>query len=410
MTDNSANNNLKSDKRQRLAGINSEYTFVTILSMVNIFLIGSTVFLLSATKTNLMEAYGIGLAGIGFLITLRGLINGVLPIVFGRLSDKIGRRPVILAGIILFLAAYISIPSFGVFSLLIFTIVVLSMGFSLIDAASQSVLFDAHENPIPLMPFVQISFAIGALTSPLFVSILLERGIDWRLAYHFYAFLIFVHIMLLLKVKFPPLADKKRNEEVTVAFKRPPSFKKEGLTICFFIFFVAIINSTISEWGDVYFREVYNFSDVWSVRVLSLFQLGCIIGAVINFLLTSKLKLHASRLLSIELSVALIAYTINLFFSSGILSLALFILIGMCVGTLFSLSIGIIGTLFRGSSGTATGAILCSSSIGIAISAALTGRFISIIGIGNIFSLLAIIILCALILSLIIKRQYSALC
>lgn len=388
---------------------NSEYFFVTILAFVNIFFIGSTVFLLSATKMNLMEAYAIGLAQIGLLITVRSFVNIILPMVFGRLSDKIGRKPVIISGIVLLIGIYLAIPSFSEYHLLVITTVIMGVGFALVDATSQAVLFDAHKDPTPLMPFMQISFASGALSAPLMVSIFLERGIDWRIAYYTNAVLVFILLILLLKAKFPPLARavKKETENAVSIFKKAPSFKREGLTLCAFIFFTSITNSTISEWGDIYFREVYGFSHAWSVRALSFFQIGCVLGAVVNFWLTSKRRIHAARLLNKELLIAIAAFSISLFVNNGVIAIILFVVIGMCVGTLFSMTVGIMGSLFRENAGTVTGAIFSSGSIGIALASAIVGNSIDIVGIDNVFRVLAFIMCGAFIMSLIIRKQYN---
>jgi len=390
---------------------NSEYFFVTILAFVNIFFIGSTVFLLSATKINLMEAYAIGLAQIGLLITVRSFVNIILPMVFGRLSDSIGRKPVIISGIILLIGTYLTIPNFSEYYFLVITIIVMGVGFALVDATSQAVLFDAHKDPTPLMPFMQISFASGALSAPLIVSVFLERGVDWRIAYYMNAVLVFILLILLLKVKFPPLAKtlKKEADKAAVAFKRVPSFKREGLTLCMFIFFSSMTNSTINEWGDIYFREVYNFSHAWSVRALSFFQIGCVLGAVVNFWLTSKRRIHAARLLNKELLVAIIAFSLSLLFNNGVVAIILFVIIGMCVGTLFSMTIGIMGSLFRENAGTVTGAIFSSGSIGIALASAIVGNSIDIVGINSIFRALAVVMVGAFVVSLVIKKQYNEL-
>jgi len=294
---------------------------------------------------------------------------------------------------------------------LVITIVVMGVGFALVDATSQAVLFDAHRDPTPLMPFMQISFASGALTAPFMVSIFLERGIDWRIAYYTNAVLVFILLILLIKAKFPPLAKtvKKETEKAVSEFKKAPSFKREGLTICAFIFFVSITNSTISEWGDIYFREVYGFSHAWSVRALSFFQIGCVLGAVVNFWLTSKRRIHAARLLNKELAIAIIAFILSLLFNNGVVAIILFVIIGMCVGTLFSMTIGIMGSLFRENAGTVTGAIFSSGSIGIALASAIVGNSIDIVGINSIFRALAIVMVGAFVVSLFIKKQYNEL-
>lgn len=370
------------------------------------FLEGAGSILIASTKSSLMEHFGIGIASIGMVLTVYSLFCGLFPMLFGGLSDKYGRKIIISLGLVLFIIFYFLVPLTNIFSVLVLLTAVLGIGYCCVDPSAQAILFDSYKDATPKMPLVQLAFASGAVTAPILIGAIYDYNVSWKTAYIFYGTAFILLLIFVQTVAFPKTANKNTDAESsrTSAFSAEPKPLREGLGICIFMICSSLATGILSRWADVYMTEVFNYSNSSAVKILGIYQIGCIAGAVMNLYLSGKI--HVTKLLIIYPFAAFFTMLGGIIIgSSFIFTIALFIT-GTVSGTLFSLSVGLMGQLFWKNTGAATGFISSSSGIGLALSSAITGKMIEVTNVVNVFILMLVLTAVSGFTGLIIRRMY----
>ena len=345
------------------------------------FFEGGSTMLLSAAKQPIMSLYGIGIAEFSLVLTIRSIVCGVMPFFCGGLSDRLGRKKVIVFGMVLFLLYYLMVPQVPVFAVLIISISGLAVGYSLVDPTSQALLFDCYENPTHQVVFIQVAFAAGGMAIPFLVSGLLGNGMPFQISFWLWlAYCAFIMVYVLLQ-KFPRIPGKspEKAEKMEGAFAFAHSWIREGASIFFFTILNNIVNSAIATYADLYEKTVFQMSDANAVRVLSYYQAGCVIGSLISAKLV--MKFHPAKLIVLETAFASVSMLLAMLSGNGILFTICLFAVGLGTGVQFSLCIGLAGEMFWKNTGAAAGAVSSASAIGIALASVLGGTLIGSAGI-----------------------------
>ena len=383
---------------------------IAIVYLCMLFEGGSNI-LLSATKTQLMQQFHISLSQISILFTVRSVVCGLIPFFCGKLSDLYGRKKVILAGCLLFLIYYIMVPSFVTFQTMIFMIILIGLGYSFMDPSAQAILFDSYDDATPMMPYVQVAFAGGAILVPLAVSFLVSRGLDWKISYYGYLIMAICLGVFVYFQKFPQpstkVSDKSSSKPARKSFLHDPKPMREGLMIFLFVVCNTLVSSTVANFADVYLQNVFHDSAASSVRVLSFYELGCIVGAIIISKIASRV--HASKLMLFCPIFSFVLFFAALFMPNSILFTLFVSLSGLSTGTMFSLAVSLSGQLFWKSSGAATGAISSASAVGMVLASSFVGGAIPLIGIHQCYFIVSVAAAINVLVGYIVRRQYKEL-
>lgn len=274
------------------------------------------------------------------------------------------------------------------------------------DPSAQAILFDSYKDATPKMPLVQLAFASGAVTAPILIGAIYDYNISWKTAYIFYGTAFILLLVFLQTITFPKTVNKNTDavEKGTSSFSVEPKPLREGLGICTYILCTSFATGILSRWADVYMTSVFHYSDSAAVKVLGIFQIGCIAGAIMNLYFSGKI--HVTKLLIFYPFVAFFTMLGGILMDSSLIfAIALFIT-GAVSGTLFSLSVGLMGQLFWKNTGAATGFISSSSGVGLALSSAVTGKMIEVTNVENVFILMLVLIALAGFAGIIIRRMY----
>lgn len=382
---------------------------IAIVYLCMLFEGGSNI-LLSATKTQLMQQFHISLSQISILFTVRSVVCGLIPFFCGKLSDLYGRKKVILAGCLLFVLYYIMVPSFVTFQSMILMIVLIGLGYSFMDPSAQAILFDSYDDATPMMPFVQVAFAGGSILVPLAVSFLVSRGLDWKISYYGYLIMAVCLGIFVCFQKFPQPSTKGSDKSASAKqnpFLYDPKPMREGLMIFLFVVCSTLISSAVANYADVYLQNVFSVSAASSVRILSFYELGCIVGAIIISKIASRV--HASKLMLYCPIFSFILFFISLFMPNSTLFTIFISLSGLSTGTMFSVGVSLSGQLFWKSSGAATGAISSASAVGMVLASSFVGGAIPQIGIHQCYFIISAAAAANVLIGYIVRKQYKKL-
>lgn len=199
-------------------------------SLAAVFLCyGAVVFAFGPCLTSMADRFGVSVGQLGSLFTLYavGLIPSVL--LHGYLSDIIGRRFLLLSAIgvmalgcgLFGLVAMIAGPRSLAFPLAV--MVLLGYGGGGIESVANILVTDDNQpSPAFALNATHAFFAIGAVLSPLAVSLLLRSDLSWHFVFYGSAALFVVLFLLLLPQRMPSPTSEPFFPGEAVALLRLP--------------------------------------------------------------------------------------------------------------------------------------------------------------------------------------------
>ena len=317
-----------------------------------LFLIFLTVFidllgfgiLIPILPTFATKELGVDETAIGIAIALYSFIQFLFNPIFGKLSDKHGRKPIIVICLLLNAAGYIIFAYTHTFMVLLLSRIVGGIGGSSIGVA-QAYIADitTKEDRSKGMGLIGAAFGLGFVFGPLMGGILSKFGYDVTgFASAGFSFLAFLSTVFFL-----PESHKSINKELKIekklfdipAFKK--IFKQPDLAVLIILFFIltfsmANIYGTFALLG----YKVYGFSDLQNGYIFGIVGL---VGALVQGGLIRVVSKHISdvRLVAIGsflmiIGLGLLPYGGN-FLGLAIITVILALGTGVLQPTLLSL-------------------------------------------------------------------------
>ncbi len=238
---------------------------------------------------------GISDFGIGIIVAIYSLMQFVFNPMLGKLSDKIGRRPVILATQLLTAASYLIFAFSNSFTLLFLSRMLAGLGGSNIGVA-QAYIADitTKEERAKGMGMIGAAFGLGFVFGPVIGALLAKYGYHVAgLASAFFTLSAFTFAFFRLPES---LKEKKSEEKISIKIFDLPFAKKVlsnpslGFLIVllfFIIFSIANIYGTFALLG----YKFYHFSDQQNGMLFGITGLvGALVQAGIIRILSQKLS------------------------------------------------------------------------------------------------------------------------
>ena len=261
------------------------------------------------------EKLGIGYDRIGLILFASSSISLAATFLSGRFSDRYDIKKIIISGIAITATGFLIYGIVFSFVVFLLTVVFFRIGCGILDSSVHAYVSKSFKNQQSAL-FIKLDmfWYIGAVISPLFVSILLYLDIDTR--YAFMGFFVLILLVLLLFFKFfnglkqnsqndfknpveknKKTAVEKQEDSKTIAGEQLNRFVGHGNTYVKIIknpvillctaglFFYIGIFSLLSTWLTTYFADFgisvafssAVLSGFWAFNAISLFITGRII-------------------------------------------------------------------------------------------------------------------------------------
>jgi fucose permease len=144
-------------------------------------LLGMAVTVPGVTWPSVAESFDRSLAELGYVTLLFGGGYTVSSLVSGRLTARRGIGPLLIAAAITGMVALAAIALSGTWLMFLVATCLIGVGGGLTDAATNT--YVAIRRGARAMGLIHGVFGIGAIAGPLLVTVLLQTGISWRVAY-----------------------------------------------------------------------------------------------------------------------------------------------------------------------------------------------------------------------------------
>lgn len=146
----------------------------------------------------------------------------------GFLADKIGHKPTIIIGFLLFSVACFGFAVGNTFTLFVGLLSMIGLAIGLFKTAALALLGDltpSSKAHTKTMNTVEGFFAVGAIVGPAIVSYMLVAGVSWKYLYLLAGAMCVLLCLATFKVSFPVKTVKKSNEQAS--FKQTLAMLKD---------------------------------------------------------------------------------------------------------------------------------------------------------------------------------------
>jgi fucose permease len=350
--------------------------------------------------------------GIIFSILFAGFMSGAF--LGGILTRVLNRK---INTLVFYFILPVSIFSVALSSnFLIINIMFFFIGLSggFIEVQTGALVMDLNKKKEGLyISILHVFYGIGALTGPLLSSLLVGRGLSWKIPFYIVAVLGLLNLILLAFLKVPEPKVSGNNKMFTLkSFKRLDRRMAFFILLVFSLLFYVAAESGITSWLPTFLRLDRGLSNVLAGRILSFFWISIMVGRIIIGFLTRKIKLL--YILIITTFISIFSTALGLYSNNLIYIIIAFILSGFFLSGIFTLIFSIGGTKYPDKRSAVLSAFTIFAGIGGILAPWFIGKIYQsnalLMGMNFIYIFLIIVFLLAIALLILdrkIERQSS---
>lgn len=383
------------------------------LSMyLNYFVHGIGVLILAQNMDALAQRWG-SIADVAWVISMLGIGRLIVLFVSGKLSDKYGRKPFVLLGMVTYIAFFAGILLSPTSTVACIFGILAGIANSFLDAGTYPALIEANPNSASTATVLIKAFvSAGQFILPLFIGILLSMHLWYGWSFIVAGVILLLNIPLIMKFSFPsmnPVQEAKEEGLNTAAATWVPKSKWYLEGICFVIYGY-ISQATfylISQWLTKYGVAVAQMTDMAARSLISYYSIGSLACVFFTAFITKK-GVRTITLLVIYTFISTIAIGALYFMPSSTLAPALSFIVGFsAAGGVMQLGLVMMTEMFPKGKGTMTGIFYTTGSIASFTIPVVTG-YMADSGINSIMGLDAAIALVGFIIACIIYVRYNS--
>ncbi|KGR84535.1 MFS transporter [Lysinibacillus odysseyi] len=334
----------------------------------NYFLLGMVNIILSSHMTYLTEQWNTDRTGVSYIIAAIGFGKLLSYSSFGILSDKIGRKPLLLFASIAMAVFAIGIPlTTNYYMALIFAILA-GFGNAAMDAGSYPALVEIFKKKAgSANVMVKAFMAIGAIILPFIILFLSEKGLFYGYAFYLLAIIYMMNLFILIWSHFPNHGEVSEAFETDRKFeeqnqKLNPDFWKEGIALIVIGFTSTALFTVAQIWLPSYGEQVIGLAVNDSVKLLSYYSMGSLLSVLILAFILNRLIRPVTVLIIYPILTALTVMLVLTWKNASFMVIGSFFL-GFTTAGILQLAITIMTELFWRKKGTVTGLVATASSI-----------------------------------------------
>lgn len=247
------------------------------------FLHGASVIALAQNMSALAEKFATDSAGIAYLISGIGLGRLVTILFFGALSDKFGRRSMILLGLVLYVLFFLGIPYSPNLTIAFILAFCVGAANSAIDTGGYPAMIEcfpkASSSAVILLK-AMVSF--GQMLYPMCVSFLMVSGLWYGWAFIVPGAILIVLSLFIIKCRFPGTSGSGAAGADVPQMRAKPKMMLEGLVAVVFGVCAFSTFYVVAVWMPRYAFAYLLKSKVRSVWAMTLNGLiACVASAVL---------------------------------------------------------------------------------------------------------------------------------
>jgi fucose permease len=329
-------------------------------SCARFFALGLLTAAIGPALPDLAARSGSSLGAVGAVITALFLGAFVSLLVAGPLNDRLGQRPVLLAGVVLLAVGTMGLATSQNLPLMLACAIVAGLGHGAIDVSTNVLIAEVFAaRSAAALNLLNVFFGLGAVAGPAVAGLTLQLWGTALPALWLGAGLALLEAPLILLLASASPAQANASRAHTTSLLRSTRLWAIGALA---LLYVGIENG-VAGWTTIYLERTTALDQAAGALITSGYWLALTGGRMAATLAGARMA--AERMLLIALAGALAGGTL-LAISTGNtpLTIAAVLLLGFCFGPIFPTALAITTATFRRAPATAASVVVAMGSAG----------------------------------------------
>ncbi|MDV9114676.1 MFS transporter [Lactiplantibacillus plantarum] len=388
----------------------NKYMPTAISLYLNYFIHGIGVIILAQNMEALAQHWQTTTGGVAVVISSLGIGRLIVLLVSGFLSDKFGRKPFVVLGVVtylLFFAGILLSPSITV--AYVFGILA-GIANSFLDSGTYPALMEMFPDSKGTANVIIKAFiSVGQFGLPLFVSFLVAGNYWYGWSFIFCIVVLVVNLLFMLAAGKFPVANQDAKVAAKEEGKTVQSESKGSLWFdgTLFILYGYVSQATfylVSQWLSQYGAKVAGMGDASSRALISYYSVGSIVCVLVTAAL-AKRAVKEIQFLGIYTLLSFLSLLLMYLVPTSLMCSIMSFVVGFsAAGGVMQLGLTVMSTFFPQGKGTITGAFYTAGSIASFTIPLVTGMMST--NLANVFLFDVIIALIGFVLAVLITVRY----
>ena len=390
---------------------NRSYRPLCLSLYLNYFVHGIGVLILAQNMDSLAARWG-SLADVMSVIGMLGIGRLIVLFVSGKLSDKYGRKPFVLLGMITYIAFFLGILVSPTTAVACVFGILAGIANSFLDAGTYPALIESYpESASTVTVLLKAFISAGQFLLPLFIGVLVMMNAWYGWSFIVAAIILALNFVIMLKMGFPAMnrvGNSDKNDASEAPVEAPKSkWYLEGICFVLYGYISQATFYLISQWLTKYGVAVAQMPDLAARSLMSYYSIGSLACVFFTAFITKK-GVRPITLLVVYTLISTLAIGGLYYYPSASLAPILSAVVGFsAAGGVMQLGLVMMTEMFPKGKGTMTGIFYTTGSIASFTIPVVTG-YMADSGINSIMGLDAAIALAGFIVACIIYVRYNS--
>ena len=390
---------------------NRSYRPLCLSLYLNYFVHGIGVLILAQNMDALAARWG-SLADVMSVIGMLGIGRLIVLFVSGKLSDKYGRKPFVLLGMITYIAFFLGILVSPTTAVACVFGILAGIANSFLDAGTYPALIESYpESASTVTVLLKAFISAGQFLLPLFIGVLVMMNAWYGWSFIVAAVILALNFVIMLKMGFPAMnrvGNSDKNDASEAPVEAPKSkWYLEGICFVLYGYISQATFYLISQWLTKYGVAVAQMPDLAARSLMSYYSIGSLACVFFTAFITKK-GVRPITLLVVYTLISTLAISGLYYYPSASLAPILSAVVGFsAAGGVMQLGLVMMTEMFPKGKGTMTGIFYTTGSIASFTIPVVTG-YMADSGINSIMGLDAAIALAGFIVACIIYVRYNS--
>ena len=378
---------------------------------LNYFVHGIGVLILAQNMDSLAARWG-SLADVMSVIGMLGIGRLIVLFVSGKLSDKYGRKPFVLLGMITYIAFFLGILVSPTTAVACIFGILAGIANSFLDAGTYPALIESYpESASTVTVLLKAFISAGQFLLPLFIGVLVMMNAWYGWSFIVAAVILALNFVIMLKMGFPAMnqvGNSYKNDASEAPVEAPKSkWYLEGICFVLYGYISQATFYLISQWLTKYGVAVVQMPDLAARSLMSYYSIGSLACVFFTAFITKK-GVRPITLLVVYTLISTLAIGGLYYYPSASLAPILSAVVGFsAAGGVMQLGLVMMTEMFPKGKGTMTGIFYTTGSIASFTIPVVTG-YMADSSINSIMGLDAAIALAGFIVACIIYVRYNS--